>query len=338
LDVSVPDAILRSALRAIADFGMFQDRRPVISAFSGGKDSTITAVVLQTLGYDVVPTAVDMGYSADWYARVAAIGESVGAKVSVVPVRAESFQQGLPTDARAQLVRRLHFLDELDLSTSPNATPCTECYNTKVSALQSSAARLGIHWIAFGHHATDAIASFLKGALMYIDRWDRGHERYERSQFSALVDEFRDQVLSVLGESRLLRRAVSLVEEGLAATDEPPVAPLVSAAVSPRIARPLFHVFEHEIIDVQRTNSIRTESSGCAHGQSALTEVPREMVHYRVLRALAESKEGRVLLADLLNVVRTGLHPDGTLVVDVRRNRDRILGPTYRAAQCSEKL
>lgn len=333
--LNVPPELLASVSRAISDFGMFADGSPLIVAFSGGKDSIATAAALALLGYDPLAAAVDLGYTDDWGPRVKGMADSVVSRSELVRVRSEEFQRQLAPDARHRLAIRLRLLDELDITVDRNATPCTQCYNTKVTALESLANRRRAKWIVFGHHATDAIASLVKSALMYIDRWDRNHASYDRDTFAALVTELNGQILSA-EQSPLVSRIETLVDQGLAGTDEPPIQQLTSTSAL-RVARPMFYVFEHEILELKARVDLATEASGCAHTQSANTETPREMVHNRILRHLPESPEGLATLHRLFRAVLACLKGDGTLKLDARRLRDSLLGVGYRASTCSDE-
>jgi len=311
---------------------MFDRRTPIALAHSGGKDSTFLLAALLQLHYEITPVAVDMGYSAGWSERVLSIEATLGRQGIVVPVRDHRFQATLVPIIRSSLQERLHILDCLNNDGS-SVSPCTQCYNAKVTALQSVLKKQGVQCIAFGHHATDALASMLKSVFMYIDRWDRGHPKFDRAHFVALVEEGRDTLLGDSPERRrsLLRRIRELVISQKASTDEPPRQDLTRGDTSLRLVRPLFSLFEYEIEAAFFRWNISPEPSKCGHGAAQDTYTPRELVHFNILRALGGTPAGRSRLEELMELVQLGLAPDGTLLVDARAARDALLGPQYRS-------
>jgi hypothetical protein len=200
--------------------------------------------------------------------------------------------------------------------------------------LQAIAEAEGISWVAFGHHATDAVASFLKSALMYIDRWDRGHEHYVRRNFISLVDELQQELSSsfdALPCGPLSHRISRLAGEFLASTDEAPTQPLLNHRPTVQIVRPLFYIYEHEIMMIHEAWGLQVESSGCGHSAAANTMTPRELVHYQFLRTVAGSTRGNKVLTFFHDLLASGIGGDGRVLHDARKNRDLLLGPAYRS-------
>lgn len=335
---------LDAIAETIARYQMLTPRATVEVALSGGKDSLFTMLALRELGYQVRGVIVDMGYEAGWGARIVQLAKSLSFDdVSVLSVRDEAFMSLLPESRLGSIRTNLRILDTTDYSANRNLTPCTQCYNTKALSLQTYLDRSGSGNIAFGHHATDAVASFLKSALMYIDRWDRGHETYDRENYSALVDEAAEvlcQPADVALSSTLFARLETLAAGSMATTDEPPVQHLRDAGSTALIIRPLFTIDERDISDFRDSVALVTEGSGCGHGATKDSETPREMVHFRILARLQEAAGSRSrLMAALLELVQHGIAKDGTLLFNARNMRDSLLGPGYRAGiGCGAKL
>lgn len=263
----------------------------------------------------------------------------LGFEVGILDVRDGAFALSLATEPASAMVRNLSILDSIAPGSS--ITPCTFCYNSKVIGLASAAAQLKAPAIVFAHHATDAVASLLKSALMYIDRWDRQHAVYSRAQFADLVEHTADDFLRAGVTSPSFARVKELVYEGCAATDEPPVQPLLmswTSTVGLRVIRPLFDVWEPEIVAFFADSGLTAEDSGCGHSATAAYHTPRELVHHGLLDRLV--REGaRELVSALASLVVHGLTPDGRLKINVRNERVRLLGDAYRGeVTCEPKL
>ena len=255
------------------------------------------------------------------------MARSLNSDAIVVPARDPNVHAKLDQTTREYLKSRIVMLDNIGSSSMEMRSPCTECYNTKVTLLKLEAERQGATAIAFGHHATDAIASFLKAALMYIDRWDRGHLIWKRQNFSALIDESAVEFEAQSEAHPILDQIGSLAATDLAATDEPP---MQSVGRRLRIVRPLFGVFEHEIKLLQNTNCSAPEPSGCGHGATKETETPREMIHYHLLNRLLMCSCGAEHLLQLHDLASSGIKEDGALKMNTRNMRSDLLGAQYR--------
>ncbi|MGA7705776.1 MAG: hypothetical protein WB998_12870 [Solirubrobacteraceae bacterium] len=296
----------------------------MVVALSGGKDSLSLCLALQEFKIEFVAVIVDMGYEAGWADRVRSHAISVGVAPEVVDVRRNAAR----SDARfITLASNLAVLDKPQTPID-TFTPCTYCYNAKVIALEETAHRLGASRIAFGHHRTDACASLLKEALMHIDRWDRGHESYQRSQFEDLVASLHEdaQCCTTDGSSPpLIRRITDLVENGRVDTDEPPRQRLREGCEID-IVRPMFFVDEGLISATVADAELQTEGSGCGHGATVATQTPREMVHFRIL-AVVENAAFSKWLSGLLG---SCVARDGYAKVEARRRRAELLGGAYK--------
>lgn len=299
---------------------------PVVVACSGGKDSLVLAVVLQELGLNPTAALVDLGYDNTWADRVTSRLEMLGIGSQVLAPAQPKLSAGTFLGTLGQLQRNLTVLS-FDLE--PSVTPCTACYNSKVLLIQHELGSMSpAPVVAFGHHASDAAASLLKSVFMYMDRWDLGHETYERDIFRTACNEFGDQLMA--GNRTLIDRIQEIIRSGLASTDEPLVQQLiVGDDQSLLMVRPLIDVWEHEIVDAVGELDVAPESSGCGHTAALDTQTPREIVLFEVVRRMEGIPELRSLLTEWINL---GLDDNGRLTVDARRRRTEILGPTYKAA------
>ncbi|HVT61941.1 MAG TPA: hypothetical protein VHD33_00425, partial [Legionellaceae bacterium] len=96
------------------------------------------------------------------------------------------------------------------------------------------------------------------------------------------------------------------------------------------------NIRESDIIRYVSDNSLLTEGSGCGHGATKETQTPREMIYFRILRAIDNSQDGYQLIQMLMELVYQGLRDDGSLIVNVRNQRETLLGPSYKGSErCS---
>jgi tRNA(Ile)-lysidine synthase TilS/MesJ len=333
MKASIPDELLTKTNQTIRQYNLVNNGDVTMVALSGGKDSMLLCLILQELGVEYLPVTIDMGYQRGWGERIADLAKAVGIAVSVIPVRKAS--PTLPIVSATSLVdlqRRLSILDAIDNTMAESSpTPCTHCYSVKVLAFEAAAQREGAQNVAFAHHMTDAAASFLKESLFHIDKFDKQHSSYVRSNYELLVGELAAdmQQLHRSMDHNLMKRIAELAATGRVDTDEPPRQPLrVDAANGVDIIRPLFGLCEDIIAETVKDLGIETEGSGCGHGATLATETPREMVHYRILRG-----RGRTEFFDHVEtMVRRGIAADGTGKVKSRHRRAELLGPAYKPA------
>ncbi|MGP3921247.1 phosphoadenosine phosphosulfate reductase domain-containing protein [Nonomuraea sp. 10N515B] len=296
-------------------------RGPVAVAFSGGKDSLLLSLALRELRVPIVCIAVDMGYEPDWGRRITALAERTHLPVEVVDVRRETVAKS--QEDRRRIGRNLRALNVIQ----PNATPCTHCYNVKVVALENAVRDHGASTIAFGHHRTDALASLIKEALMYIDRWDRGHPVFVRDNFAELVEQLKGEAEAPPDVDHALSlRIAELVHADIIDTDEPARQPLNRDNPGVNVIRPLFLVDERTIIEIMATRLIDVEGSGCGHGLSANYLTPREMVHYGVLRATYHPWFDE----HMQRLLMYGIDAQGGARLEARRRRVALLGDQYK--------
>ncbi|MEW1842665.1 hypothetical protein AB0392_32375 [Nonomuraea angiospora] len=315
------DDVLNAVQQVCNRYQLLPPREPVAVAFSGGKDSLLLSLALRELCVPIICIAVDMGYEPDWARRITALGKRSRLPVEVVDVRRDTVAKS--REDRRNIGRSLRALTVIQ----PNATPCTHCYNVKVVALENAVRDHGASTVAFGHHRTDALASLIKEALMYIDRWDRGHRVFDRDNFAELVKQLKEEAEAPPDAGHaLIARITELVHADIVDTDEPPRQPLNRDNPGINIIRPLFLVNEGTIIEITATGLIDVEGSGCGHGLAANYLTPREMVHYGVLRAGChpwfDEHAQRLLMH--------GIDTRGGARLEARRRRAALLGDQYK--------
>lgn len=314
--------LLERVEQTIADYDLLPSR-DVLVACSGGKDSVYACRALRELDFQVTPILVDMGYETGWAERVTSNLRLFDFVPVVLMARTVSAPVSVSIERREALRQNLRVVDSL--GQDARLTPCTSCYNSKILLLVDYLDRSGVDRIVFAHHATDATASLLKSALMYIDRWDRGNATYDPNRFRDLARMARTQFES--NDRSWAVRLKALVLEGKASTDEPPVQAITyrSGAL---IVRPLLGIWEHEV-ESQGFELGQLEASGCGHTLSQTTQTPREIVQFETVRPLEANASVR---DEFLSLMRVGLSGSGRLQADARRNRDSLLGPQYKVA------
>jgi tRNA(Ile)-lysidine synthase TilS/MesJ len=330
----VPEKILRAVEQCIDRYRLITPDEPLVVAYSGGKDSLALLLALRELSFRPTAIAIDMGYSSGWAEQVLSSAEAVG--LEAVKVVSAHGVRGSTASVGIELGRRLDALETLELDPDGLISPCTDCYSVKALILDSAAAEIGASKVAFGHHRTDALASLLKSALMYVDRWDRAHTSYTRENFGALVAELEAEAASdAVGVGELTQRLFDVARSGAADTDEPPRQPLVGDRSDVEIVRPMFHTDESDLVAFQRSEGLSVQPSGCSHGLSPHTRTPRELVHFDLLR----QDLSRPYAGALSRLLEASINAEGEALHETRRNRAELLGEAYKPGfQGAKKL
>lgn len=321
---AVAQRILGKVDDCVTRYRLIPSGERVLVALSGGKDSLVLCLLLRELGTAFTPVVVDMGYEAGWGTRIASIARTYGLEAEVVDVHDRA---GV---AAARGIRlRLEVLERNPADSSERYTPCTYCHGVKIEALRRMATRAGTGIVALGQHRTDAVVSLIKEGLMHIDHRRHPGRPFARSRYGRLVAEFaREAATFGAADTPVIDEIDGLVRTRRVDTDEPPREPL-AADPDTDVIRPMFDVLESEIEQMRDDRSLVTEGSGCHHGLSAQTYTPREMVHYGVLRDLAnpafDAWADRAVLA--------GIDAEGRGVVRSRARRGELLGPGYKPVE-----
>lgn len=295
-------------------------------AFSGGKDSIALASAMAAMGRPVRLRAVDMGYASDWRNRIERLAAALGQPVEILVVADLVGGNLIEPSIKRDLTVRRAFLEGDGIS-NPTVTPCTNCYNCKILSLVD-AARREVPTILFAHHATDALSSFIKSAVMHIDRWDEGNLVYERGQFRELATRIAQNLRQ--GSQVQVERLGELLSQGKAHTSEPAVERRTLHGQEYSIGRPMFFIEEAATAALVEALGIAAESSGCGHSAAPSTRTPREIVHYELLPLIAETAAGRRAIRDLSELLGTSLNADGTAQTDTRQSRHMLLGSGYK--------
>lgn len=297
-------------------------------AFSGGKDSIALAHALAVAGRPTGLRAVDMGYNPMWRGRIETIARTLSLPLEIVTASTLVKDDTVAPEVRRDLALRRAFLDKLTAADS-TVTPCTNCYNCKIISLVH-ADDSATQTILFAHHAQDALSSFIKSAIMYIDRWKEGRPVFNRDAFRHIGFEIANDLRS--GKQSTVDFIASLLAEGKAHTSEPPIERKTLHGSAYVIARPLFFVDESATAALAKAVVAQPESSGCGHTMAATTRTPREIVHHELIPLVSETAAGRESLRTLLRLLADSFAPDGTAFVDVRGSRHVLLGPDYKGS------
>lgn len=315
--------LMKIVVDTIQQYGLVDMSRPILVALSGGKDSLLLCLALREIDIAYRAVTIDMGYEAGWANRIRLRASTIGVEPEVISARETT------TASAAPLRRRLDVLDAISTTNQPAITPCTYCYSVKVLLLEAVAARTGASQVAFAHHMTDAAASLFKEALLHVDRFDRGHARYERANFESLVMELAETAANYETgqEQPLLRTIEALVTSARVGTDEPPRQPLRhDRPDGVEIVRPLFGIDEDTVVREVTRNEIQTEDSGCGHGMTLSSQTPREMVHHRVLAGRGDTD----FFAHARKLVCDGVDQNGSGITMARSRRQHLLGCQYK--------
>ncbi|KQC10449.1 MAG: hypothetical protein APR54_03155 [Candidatus Cloacimonas sp. SDB] len=278
---------------------------PVIVGLSGGKDSITLLLLLNKMGFKVIPVIVDLGYKNFDAQSIASYISQFNLVAKVISVKNPNIIKRLSCSTRSKVLSNMQFL------ASPGGmTPCSACSQTKRSILINEAKRHSARWIVFGHHRDDFLTTVLKD--YFINQYYKMLGSYDAERFKLFV---RNTYID-------LCQLNCMVHKQLAAT----MALRLSLANRIELVRPMMYIPEVDIINFKKISNIKAFGSGCAHevfnsGQ-IIPITKREIVHYDLRRRLQESsKLGHSILAIALK----SLDRHGRLRSNPRAMRDLIL-------------
>lgn len=304
--------MLSTIERTIATYRMFDHQEEVFVAFSGGKDSLATVLLLSQLGYRVRPLTVHTGDPLFNWQIVVECGREARFSPEVLRAGSPGVQQFLcPKDQQAVL-RRLELLSKLSEGSNKG---CAHCYYVKMYTLCGVVRSKGGSGIVLGQHRDDMLDSLLK--CYWIDLYfsqltkPRGIP-YDGAQMKSLMAAQKEINEVVLKD---------LVDQELAATDEP----FVEKGALPdgiRILRPLGEVPEEDIVAYLRSRRLGPTGDQCSFKKSwtKTTKAFRLIVHDdRELRAQRDPG----LDSRLFEFALMGLTEEGTWRFRPRNTRDK---------------
>lgn len=297
-------------------------------AFSGGKDSFVTAILLRDLGIDFQAIAVDMGYTNGWGERLRSNLSAFGIELEVIEVYSNSTIAKISPAYQTHFKHGLSKLEEIDpFEPKANVTPCTHCYNSKLHCMASMYTSENVE-LVFGHHETDALASLIKSFLMYVDSVKEKNQSYSNKRFRCLAEKVTKSLTSS-SNAQVLNEIEVAINNGVAGTDEPPRQNMIDRH-GVEIIRPLWYVNESLIKSLSSELNLPVEGSGCGHGAAKCTRTPREIIHWEMLPALHANKSGLQALSILRSLLNNSITSDGRYKYNVRNNRGKIVGDNYK--------
>ncbi|MCI5739932.1 MAG: hypothetical protein MR302_00150 [Lachnospiraceae bacterium] len=320
---AIPIRILDKVDNIIKEYSLFEGKN-VCVAYSGGKDSFFLCMVMKELGYEVSPVIIDIGYNSDWSVALRNI-EYIG--LNCVIIDAEQINQLMP-EIKDELKSNLTSIEQIKNGSLEKVTICTPCHNSKMVILQKWAEINNIHTIANGHHAIDAISSLLKSFYMFLDRWEYQHEEFVYENFYKLI--LSQKKVYTLEKEKFITLSLCdeitrQIEAQNVGTDEPILQYFGNTSTC--LCRPLFGILESEIVEYFDSQNFFFNESECfvTNHRDKKVLTPRELIQYELLKNAPQS-----LLLFLLELVKENLDKNGFLKFNVRNNRTRILGNSYK--------
>lgn len=301
----IPDVILDKVQNTIERYRMLSAGIPIPVAFSGGKDSATTIFILNGLGYDVRPVIIDRG-DDDLFdsKKIAEAIKARGFGADILKLRDTAYLSEICLFAAKEIKNHLKKFDNL----GENESHCTPCYNARTIALTEYSLRLGSPAFVIGQHRNDMITSLMK--CYWTEQYYYTFTKPEGIPYDG------HRMREFIGNREIdFDYLESMVVEGRAATDDPPVE-IIKENV--RLVRPLEAVSEREIREF--IGEYPHTSGNCTYRQ-------REPRPFRLL--VQFDLEERIGLnpgvEDLLyELVMKGLNEDGTLKFRPRNLRDKL--------------
>lgn len=314
----------------IKDYNLLDSNKDIIVAYSGGKDSFSLCKILLSLGYHLRPVIIDIGYDVDWSCAIKNL-QTLGLSCEVISIEFVSkYLKNIFHEVNVffDKVKEINKKGQNALTTI-----CTPCYNAKHLILCELTKLYNINTVAFGHHGTDAVASFLKSYFMFIDRWELSHEIFAIHNIYRLVDATKcyfdnKDVFNHI----LFKKLVDLINKRKISTDEPP---LSKVNENVRFIRPLFYCMEKDVkeyVPLGEYSYVRSECEYKFRTKKILTS--REYIQEKILNENLDEDIFNILIS----LIRLGLKVTGEVVYDARRNRDIILGKNYKNDGICQKL
>lgn len=298
-------AIQNKVKDSIERYDMFSINKPVPVGFSGGKDSASLIFILNELGYDVRPIIVDREGDSRFNSKKIAdtLLDRTKIKANIIKLRDTSFYETISSEASEAIIKNLHRLDNI----GENETLCTPCYNARTIAMVEYTKNLGAPSFSIGQHKTDMITSLMKSY------WTETYYNAFTKSTGIPYDGFR--MKEFIESSKIdLDYLKGMVENGRAATDDPPVEIIFNT----KLVRPLEAISEKETKEY--AGDYPHESDNCSYREK----------EPRPFRLLVQFDLGKRVMEDpglettLYELVLRGLNETGTLKYRPRNCRDTL--------------
>lgn len=321
----IPLYLLDIIDNTIRKYNIFPNRTSFV-AFSGGKDSFFLCYALKELDYKIVGVTIDVGYNVNWD-QLKRISKVLDIETIFLDLAYAKSHFPISYKEAFSLFEDIQSLSNIPVS---HKTICTPCYNAKISILKCWAESNGIDQIAFGHHGTDSIASLLKSYFYYFDFKYCNHANFDNSTFKNLIVSQADDLIDITKVKEwdlFIDKLKKLVYERLVGTDESPRKYIENSKIE--IVRPLFSVYESDILNFFKNQDIEFQKSECfiSKYRNMKDLTPREMMHQFITNKLSVER-----LNDLHNIAQCCVDQNGFLIYNVRNNRNKILG-TYKCTE-----
>jgi len=326
----ISDTLIKKIQNIIDTYGLFSQQKDVVVAYSGGKDSLFTCIALKSLGFNVIPVTIDIGYNFDWSIAKQNL-KNYGLQPLIID---NNFLKDVSPKEYDEVCGYFEIVKNISKRNSGITTICTPCYNAKLIALKSWAENSGTKIISFGHHSTDVIVSLLKNFYFYVDRWSKEHEKFQIKNIHTLIATYKKNFFD-LGDRvdgvQTFSDIKKLISEGVVGTDEPVRQMLTDTNI--QIVRPLFTVFESEIKNYYDGVDIKFAEMECLDFRTGECLTCREFIQTS-LKGLSTN-----VMNELQKVTFLSLNHDGMLLTNVRGRRKEILGLNYKCENiCDNKL
>lgn len=297
--------LLATAEETINKFGMIPNKdKPLVVAFSGGKDSAATIFALNYLGYKIKPVIIDRGDDPRFNGKNIAkkLKENKNINAEVINLRSQKYLGSICQFAFNDINS---FLTKID-SLGENESQCTPCYNARTIALTERAMKYGSNIFVIGQHLSDMVTSLLKcyWAERYFQKiTQKEGQAYEGNKMKKFI----------ANNSIEIDYLTKMVEEERAATDDPPVE-IINDKV--KLIRPLSEVREMDILKF--VQDYPYQSSNCTYRETEPRPF-RLLVQWDLDKRLRENADLEKILYSL---VVKGLNENGTLKFRPRNKRD----------------
>lgn len=306
------EELLENVEATISKYKMFRRCKNIFIAFSGGKDSLVSATLLSKLGYSVFPIAIDMGDPLFDSKLLEKIAMNSALNVEIIKARDLTYLRNLSEDEQLEVKWRLKFLDSLPKNSTAS---CTHCYYVKMYMIYNFVKTIGGKAIVLGHQKNDMINSFMK--CYWINLY------YETITKVKGIPYKENLMLNIMKMNKKIdiKHLKALVERKIAGTDEPFVEKN-KFTCDIKIYRPLGSIPERDIIEYVNRLGLKIAGHFCSFMQNWTEKKNgfRQMVHNDIIQRINDNPE---LEEKIYELILMGLTKEGTLRFRPRNNREK---------------